>query len=106
VPCLSAQDIDGDICEFTLTTGEGDIDNGKFTINNDTKKLITGSEKIYFNTNPVCAIRIRADDGKGGIFEKALTITVNKVVKTLIFSKRNSDVQVELTCDFFFSDHI
>ena len=74
VGTLSSTDQDGaDTHTYSLVTGTGDTDNGKFQISGST--LQTGA--IFdFETKSSYSIRIKTDDGNGGTFEKQFTITV------------------------------
>jgi uncharacterized repeat protein (TIGR01451 family) len=59
---------------YTLVSGDGDTDNGLFSI--DGNMLKTGAILDY-NTKSVCHIRIRSTDKDGLTFEKAFTLTPN-----------------------------
>jgi hypothetical protein len=74
VGSLDATDPDtGDTHTFSLVSGTGDGDNGSFNINGtDLRADDAGSlDAGMYN------IRLEADDGAGGTFQKALTVTVN-----------------------------
>jgi len=74
---LSATDADaGDMHTFTKATGEGDTDNASFTINGTALKLIPVAD---FETKSSYSLRVQADDGNGGMFAKALTVTITNV---------------------------
>ncbi|HEV2772208.1 MAG TPA: cadherin repeat domain-containing protein, partial [Thermoleophilaceae bacterium] len=77
VGTLSTSDPDaGDTHTYTLVSGTGDTDNASFEIAGD--KLETKAS-LDHETRPSLSIRVRTSDGKGGTFEKALTITVTNV---------------------------
>lgn len=79
VATITALDPDaGDMHTFTLATGNGnnDKDNGKFTIEGNSLRLVSG---VNFETTPTLNILLMANDGNGGIFTKAFVITVNDV---------------------------
>ncbi len=61
---------------YTLVSGTGDTDNAKFSI--DGVGLLA-SESFNHEANESFSVRIQTDDGKGGTFQKAFTITVNDV---------------------------
>ncbi len=75
---FTATDADaGDTATFTLVSGTGSTDNGKFSI--------TGGNTLKVAVSPVLAdstyaIRVRATDGAGATFEKPFTILVMAVV--------------------------
>ncbi|WP_201568452.1 MULTISPECIES: hypothetical protein, partial [unclassified Imperialibacter] len=61
---------------YTFVAGEGDADNGSFQINDDALKA---DEVFDFETKSEYLIRVQTDDQNGGLFEKALVITINDV---------------------------
>ncbi len=75
VGLLSTTDVDSsDTHQYTLVSGTGDSDNGSFTIIGNTLK---SSEIFDYETKSSYSIRIQSNDGKGGVFSKLFTITVN-----------------------------
>ena len=77
VGTLSATDPDaGDAFTYTLVSGNGSTDNGSFQIVGD--KLQTNAI-FNFETKSSYTVRVQADDGHGGTFAKALTITITNV---------------------------
>lgn len=85
VGTLSATDPDaGDTHTFSLTTGNGtnDKDNGKFSITGNELNLNSAAD---FEISPQLNILISVNDGNGGIFTKAFTITVNNVNEAPVF---------------------
>ncbi|MBX2844191.1 MAG: T9SS type A sorting domain-containing protein [Flammeovirgaceae bacterium] len=78
---LTAEDEDeSDSHSFTLIPGEGDTDNEKFSILSDS---LQASQSFDFETQFSLSIRIRAEDGQGGIFEKVFTIAVKDVFENI-----------------------
>ncbi|MDH5399226.1 MAG: T9SS type A sorting domain-containing protein, partial [Cyclobacteriaceae bacterium] len=73
---LSTQDADNTVHTYTFISGTGDTDNGSFTISGN--KLYLNTD-IDFFTQSSYSIRIQTDDGVGGLFEKAFTLTVTEV---------------------------
>ena len=74
---FTSTDVDtGDTHTYTLVSGDGDTDNGSFTITGD--KLLSG-ESFDFETKPSYSVRVQTDDGNGGTFSKLFTITVTDV---------------------------
>jgi hypothetical protein len=63
---------------YTLVSGDGDTDNGSFTISSD--KLLTG-EIFDFETKPSYSVRVQTDDGNGGTFSKSFTISITDVTE-------------------------
>ncbi len=77
VGMLTAADLDaGQTHTFTLVTGSGDTDNGSFTIAGTDLKLTPVAD---FETKASYSIRVQANDGNGGVFAKALTVTITDV---------------------------
>ncbi len=78
VGTLTAADVDpGDTHTFTLQADP----TGKFEIVGSQLKLIDGQFLDYAAT-PVVALTVRADDGNGGTYDQALSITVAPDVAT------------------------
>jgi VCBS repeat-containing protein len=74
VGTLDAVDQDpADSHTFSLVTGTGDTDNASFTIAGD--QLLTATA-LDFETQASYSVRVQADDGNGGTFARALTITI------------------------------
>ncbi len=77
VATLTTTDNDaGDTHTYSLVTGAGDTDNASFTIAGDELKA---AEAFDLETKASYDIRIQTDDGRGGTFEKAFTITIDNV---------------------------
>lgn len=77
VGTLAAVDADvGQTHTFTKVTGMGDTDNASFSISGSNLILIPSAD---FETKSSYSVRVRADDGAGGLFEKALTVAVTNV---------------------------
>jgi LPXTG-site transpeptidase (sortase) family protein len=66
----------GDTHTYTLVAGAGDSGNAAFTIVGN--KLKT-AQIFDFDVQNSYSIRIRVDDGAGGIYEEVFTITITKV---------------------------
>lgn len=64
---------DGSDHAYTLVPGVGDQDNSSFIISGD--KLISDTWPD-FESKPSYSIRVKTDDGKGGVFEKQFEIEV------------------------------
>ena len=79
IATLDAADANtNDTHTFTLVAGTGDADNASFTITGDQLKV---AEVFDFETKSSYSIRIKADDGDAGIFEKEFIISVNDVAE-------------------------
>ncbi|MCE7996353.1 MAG: T9SS type B sorting domain-containing protein [Roseivirga sp.] len=75
---ISTTDADaGDSHTYTLVAGTGDTDNASFTI--DGTNLRANSISFNFEDRDNYSLRLRTDDGKGGIYEEAFTCTINDV---------------------------
>ena len=74
VGALRATDADvADVHTFTLVSGDGDDDNVAFAIVGATLQT---AAVLDFEDQATYSIRVRADDGRGGVVEQVLTITV------------------------------
>ena len=74
VGTLSTTDQDtSDTHTYTLVSGAGDADNGQFTISGS--ELHTNAQ-FDFEAKDNYTVRVKADDGHGGTFEKQFTVTV------------------------------
>ncbi|MBW4690325.1 MAG: DUF4347 domain-containing protein [Lyngbya sp. HA4199-MV5] len=74
VGTLSTVDPDaGDTFTYSFVTGTGSDDNASFDLSANTLRT---SQAFNFEAKSAYTIRVRTDDGKGGSFEKALTINV------------------------------
>ena len=69
----TTDDDTGDTHTYTLISGTGDTDNASFTIDGDSLK--TASSFDYENKSSY-SIRVKTDDGNGGVLEKYFVITV------------------------------
>ncbi len=77
VGILSAKDPDvGQTHVFSLVAGAGDTDNASFGINGDVLSLKLSAD---YETRSSYSLRVQADDGQGGVFARALTVTVLNV---------------------------
>lgn len=61
---------------FTLVTGAGSTDNAHFTLTGSTLRIVPNPD---FEAKSSYSLRIRADDGLGGIFEKFFVVTITDV---------------------------
>ena len=77
VGTLSASDPDtGDAHSFALAPGLGSEDNAAFTIDGTTLRTAAAFDT---EAKAAYAIRVAVSDGRGGSFERALTITVTNL---------------------------
>jgi len=75
VGTLSTTDADtGDTHIYTLVTGTGDTDNGSFSISGDS---LNSGAIFDFETKSSYTVRVQTDDGNGGTYQKAFTISIN-----------------------------
>ena len=63
----------GDTHEYNLVDGEGDNENNFFMISGDQLML---EVSLNYEAQSSCSIRVRTDDGNGGIFEKPIVLSV------------------------------
>lgn len=61
---------------FTLVTGSGSTDNTLFNLTGSTLRMVVSAD---FEAKSSYAVRIRADDGLGGTFEKSFAVTITDV---------------------------
>ncbi|GAB5532473.1 MAG: hypothetical protein Roseis3KO_42500 [Roseivirga sp.] len=74
---LSTEDTDpGDLHTYSLVSGTGDDDNDAFAITLDKLRAAT---EFDFEVQSVFSIRVKSDDGNGGVIEKAFSISINNV---------------------------
>ena len=80
VGTFSTTDADNpcDTHTYTLVPGVGSNDNALFTIDNADYVLRTAAVFDYETVNTY-SIRVQTDDGEGGTYERAFTITINDV---------------------------
>lgn len=77
VGALTATDADsGDTHTFSLVAGTGSTDNASFNISGNNLRLNTSAD---YETKTSYSVRIEANDGKGGTYQKAFTVTVNNL---------------------------
>lgn len=75
---LSTTDADaGDTHTYSLVAGTGDADNGFFVL--DGADLKANNLSFNFEFQPSYSIRLQTDDGNGGVFAKAMTISITDV---------------------------
>src|SRR5262249_22485680 len=73
VGALSTTDADaGDTFIYSLVSGVGSTDNGKFEISGN---QLQTKQPLDFEADPSLSVRIQTSDGHGGTFEKAFTIS-------------------------------
>jgi hypothetical protein len=77
VGTLAAVDADaGQTHTFSLGAGTGDTDNASFTIAGTALKLTSSAN---YEIKSSYSLRVQADDGNGGTYAKALTVTITDV---------------------------
>jgi uncharacterized delta-60 repeat protein len=77
VGLLNAVDADpGDTLTFSLVSGTGSTDNASFTIAGSNLNINVSAN---YEAKSSYSLRVRADDGNGGLFEKALTVSITNV---------------------------
>ncbi|MCH9053001.1 MAG: alcohol dehydrogenase catalytic domain-containing protein, partial [Proteobacteria bacterium] len=80
VGILSSTDEDtGDVHTYSFAVGLGDTDNALFAI---VGVELRANAVFDFEDQPTRTIRVKTDDGNGGTFQKAFTITINDVNET------------------------
>lgn len=70
-----------DTFTYALIAGEGDTDNGEFSIEGDELTIQTSPD---YETKNSYSIRVRTTDSEGLFFEKVFTLIVNDVQETLL----------------------
>lgn len=76
VGALAAADADGTGPTFSLVAGDGSADNGSFEVDGANLKITVSPD---FEAKSVYFVRVQADDGRGSVFAKALTVYVLNV---------------------------
>lgn len=77
IGALSTVDDDAqDTHSYSLVSGDGDTDNGSFTIEGSSLKT---TDSFDFESQSSLSIRVQTDDGNGGTFAQTFTIVVNDV---------------------------
>ncbi len=90
VGTLSSTDVDtGDTHTYTLVAGTGDTDNASFSINGT---QLEAAAVFDLETKGSYSIRIQTDDGSGGVFQKAFTITIDNVPEADLRITGNNDI--------------
>ncbi len=90
VAMLSTTDADaGDSHTYSLVAGTGDTDNASFSIVGDE---LRAAEEFDLETKSSYDIRIQTDDGRGGTFEEAFTITIDNVPEADLRITGNNDI--------------
>ena len=78
---LGAVDLDGDTLTYALVSGSGDDNNSIFELDSSGNlKILTALDREVW---PSLSIRVRADDGRGGVLESPIMINVGNVVEDL-----------------------
>ena len=78
---LGAVDLDGDTLTYALVSGSGDDNNSIFELDSSGNlKILTALDREVW---PSLSIRVRADDGRGGVVESPIIINVGNVVEDL-----------------------
>lgn len=86
---------------FTLVAGDGDTDNGSFTIDGSVLKITPSAD---FETKNSYALRVQASEGLGGTFAKALTVTITNVSDAPSGTDKTINVLVNGSYTFAVSD--
>ena len=87
VGMLSSVDQDtSDTHSYIFVSGDGDTDNGSFTISGDT---ILSKDVFDFETKSTYSVRILTDDGYGGTYSKRFTITVKSTLGVNKYFNKN-----------------
>ncbi len=92
---LTTTDVDaGSSHTYALVSGIGDTDNGSFNISGN---QLRASEVFNFESKSSYAIRIQTDDGNGGNYEEAFTISINDLNETPVFANQAFDLPENAT---------
>jgi len=78
VGTLSSTDVDSANFTYSFVSGTGDADNAAFSIVGDELRINASPD---FETKSSYNIRVQTDDGAGGVFEEAFTITINDITE-------------------------
>jgi len=70
---INAEDPDDSEHVYSLVAGNGDTDNGSFTISNDSLFINVNSD---FETQEIYYIRVQANDGNGNIYQEEMSVNI------------------------------
>ncbi|MEP1097761.1 MAG: cadherin domain-containing protein [Cyclobacteriaceae bacterium] len=77
IGALTTTDQDaGETYSYTLVAGTGDLDNGSFSI---VGSELRSAEVFDFETKTTYTVRIQTNDGNGGLYSEAFTISIGDV---------------------------
>jgi len=90
---LTSVDLEDTQFTYSLVSGEGDTDNSQFVLTNGNE--LRTAAVFDFETKNSYSLRIKTDDGNGGTFETALSISVTNVNETPINIALSSNTLAE-----------
>lgn len=67
---------------YSLATGTGDTDNASFTLSGTNNNTLNITPATDHETKSSYSVRIQTDDGNGGQYQQAFTVTINDVNET------------------------
>jgi surface protein len=77
---------------YTLVAGDGDTDNAGFQIAGSS---LAANEVFNFEVKSSYSVRLKTDDGRGGAFEKAFTISINNVNESPVVATTLADQSLD-----------
>ncbi len=106
VGIFSTDDDDAyDEYEFTFVQGEGQDDNNKFTISNNSLFI---SSYINYHWTPTVSIRVKASNNQGDEITKIFEIDINDIIETNLDTEIEKSIEVNLfpnpTSDILYVD--
>ncbi|MEQ6120772.1 cadherin domain-containing protein [Reichenbachiella sp. MALMAid0571] len=82
----------GESYTYVLTTGDGDTDNASFSINENELKAAA----VYdFEAQSSYSIRVETNDGNGGTYQKAFTVTILNENESIIVANPIADQSLD-----------
>lgn len=78
----------GESYSYSLVTGTGDTDNASFAIVGDE---LQAAAIFDFETKNSYSVRVETNDGNGGTFAKAFTVTINDENESILVVNPNAD---------------
>jgi len=86
---LSTTDVDaGETYSYSLVTGSGDTDNASFIISGAN---LQAGEVFDFETKNSYSIRVQTNDGNGGTFQEAFTISITDENESIVIASPIAD---------------
>ena len=77
---------------YSIVAGDGDTDNASFSISGNQLKA---AEVFDFETKSSYSVRVQTDDGRGGVYAEAFTITITDTNESIVVENPLADQSVD-----------